>query len=249
MDDRAALRLQLEWGIDEALGEAPVSRLLPTGPRAAPVPMRPAAAVPAPVIPAAPAPAVAATLAELYAAIAAFPCPLHDTAHSTVLPAGRPDTGLLLLGDAPGPDDDRSGSIFGGPTGAVLDRVLGSAGLGRDDMMLANVLPWRPPGGRPANEAEVALCLPLLDQLLTLTRPRILVLLGATPLRALFGPGLVLRGARGKWLDLERPGPGGPIRTLPMQPPDRWLATPTDRQNTWADLLTLKAGMRAPVSD
>ena len=183
-------------------------------------------------------------LAALHAAWDAFDaCPLRATASSTVTPSGNPASGLVLLAEAPGPDDDRSGQAFSGAAGQIVDRVLGSAGLSRQDLLLAFMVPWRPPGGRPASDTEVALCLPFVQRLLALTAPKLVVLMGAGPLRWLAPEAGTLRQARGKWLELVVPGMAAPLPALPMVAPADWLKTPAGRQGCWADLMLLREAL------
>lgn len=249
LDDLAALRLQLDWGVDEALGEVPLDRLGVEPPAVTlrvigrPV-MRAVmrAVAPSPALPAGAAASVAALvdLAAVHAALDGFRAhPLRATASATVPPGGNIAAGLVILGDAPGADDDRSGQAFSGKTGALLDRVFGAAGLGRERAMLTFLLPWRPPGGRAPNDAEVALVLPYLHRTLALVRPRHLVLLGEVALRTLVEPGATLRGHRGRWTEVSVPGLEAPVPALPMLAPERWLQSPATRQQSWADLLML----------
>ncbi len=254
MDDLSALRLQIEWGADEALLDAPVDRLarperLPVSRPLGPRPLAPnPAAVLAPVRAAVPAPAAtdAVDLPGLQAALDRFDaCLLRGTASTTVAPSGNAAAGLVLIGEAPGAEDDRAGTAFAGQAGQALDRVLGSAGLGRDALLLCFLVPWRPPGGRPVNEAEVAQCLPFLLRLLGLVRPRRLVLLGGGPLRALTGDATSIRRARGRWVEAAVPGLADRVPALPMLPPDQWLSSPASKQAVWADLLTLRSTLDA----
>lgn len=240
MDDLAALRLLVEWGADEALLDAPVDRF---GPAAAAIA---APALRAPPILVRPAPAVpgsgaldAPDLAALHAALDALGHPLRGTASTTVAPSGNPAAGLVLVGEAPGPEDDRSGQAYSGPAGQVLDRVMGSAGLGRDQALLTFLVPWRPPGGRPPSEGEIAACLPYLHRLLALVRPRVVVLMGGGPLRVMAGNAGGSRRARGKWTEIVVPGLDRPISALPMLPPDQVLGSAASKQGTWADMLSL----------
>ena len=257
MDDIAALRLQIEWGADEALLDAPVDRFSPSPQQPSepirrpvkPQPARPAMVPP----PAAGSPhesvpvlarrqaAAAPDLAALQAATDTFDaCLLRATASTTVAPSGNPATGLVLIGEAPSADDDRAGHAFSGPLGQSIDRVLASAGLDRTALLLTLLVPWRPPGGRPLSESEIAQCVPFLQRLLALAGPRHLVLMGAGPLRALAPEAATLRQARGKWVDISIPGIPKPIPTLPIHAPDAWLKTPAARQTIWADLLLLR---------
>jgi uracil-DNA glycosylase family 4 len=241
MDSLAALRLQVEWGADEALGDEPRDHFQPAPgrePSAAP-PARPAPAPPAARGQA--AADAASTLDGLHAALDAFDgCPLRAMATATVRPDGNPAARLVLVAEAPGADDDRAGTAFAGPSGQALDRVLGSIGLDRSTMLLTHLVPWRPPGGRAPTEAEIQSCLPFLLRLLHLVRPDRLVLLGAAPARALTGASDSIRRLRGRWLQAALPGADAPIPALPMLPWDQWLRTPAAKRDCWADLLALR---------
>jgi DNA polymerase len=264
MGELEALRLMLEWGADEALLDSPVDRFAPTArpvpphpapsavPSGAHSPLAPSAALvspraagPAQAEQAASAAAAATDLAILHQIIDGFTaCPLRATASHTIAPSGNPAAGLLFVYDNPGPDDDRAGRAFSGPSGARLDRVLGSAGLDRTRFLVAPLLPWRTPGGRPASDAEVALCLPFLHRVVALVRPRRLVVLGAGPYRALGGDENGFRKARGKWALHAIPGLDAPIPVLPMLSAELWLSSAASRQATWADLLQLMAALQ-----
>lgn len=247
LDSLAALRLQLEWGADEALADAPVDWLhAAPAPAVADAPRRVLARAEPVALRPAPAPASinvdAGSLEALHDALRAFTgCPLRATATHTVRPSGNPASGLLLVGEAPSADDDRTGHAFSGQPGQVLDRVLGSAGLDRTRVFLTTLVPWRPPGSRPPTEAEVQACLPFLMRLIALVQPARIVLLGAGPVRAFLGASDGVRKLRGKWQDAVVNGTVLPA--LPMLPLDQWLRSPTAKRDTWTDLLTLRAAL------
>jgi len=253
MDDLAALRLQIEWGADEALDNEPRDHFRPTlkptlGPTLqapfAPTLSAPAAPTRAVMPVAARSQAVAtaaATLAELHTALDGFDgCALRATATTTVRPDGNPTARLVLIAEAPGADDDRTGIAFAGLAGQTLDRMLRSIALGRDSMLLTHLVPWRPPGGRAPTEAEIQVCLPFLLRLLHLVRPDQLILLGSAPVRALTGNSDSIRRLRGRWLEAALPGFDAPIPALPMLPSDQWLRSPAAKRDSWADLLALR---------
>jgi DNA polymerase len=267
-DMLAALRLQLEWGADEALAEAPLDRLAPRPapparaepPRAQPSaaqPSRPqpSAAPPRPAPPPAALPLPGAaqarraqdiaqactTLDELRAALAAFDgCPLSATATNLVFNDGNPDAGLMLIGEGPGADEDRVGKPFVGKAGQLLDRMLASIGLDRSHYLITNVVFWRPPGNRTPTDAEVQTCLPFLHRQIALVRPRHLVLLGAPATKALTGNAAGITRIRGKWLQAAIPGLDAPVPALPMLHPAYLLRTPDAKRRAWADLLLLR---------
>jgi uracil-DNA glycosylase len=253
------LRLQMEWGADEALDELPVDRLRPVSagtvpplaapPLAAPplaarvrrAPERPAS-VPTgtPVERAIRAAAQANSLAELKAAIAGFEgCPLRDMATNMVFAAGDPDAGLLLIGGAPGADEDRSGTPFAGREGALLDQMLVSAGLKREAMLLSPVIPWRPPGGRVPNPGELQLYRPFLGRLITLTAPSRIVLLGALAASTVLGA--AKRGRTVGWLDMTVEGQ--PSRILILPAIADLLKTPARRKDAWFGMRLLRRAL------
>ncbi len=232
IDALTALRLQAEWGADEAIAETPLDRFT----RAAP----PAAARPVAVA-AAPKPVRAASLDELHAALDAFEaCPLRATATHTVRPDGNPAAGLVLIGEGPGSDDDRSGRAFSGKQGEVLDRVLGSIGLDRSKLLLTTLVPWRPPGGRKLADSEIQACLPFLHRLLAIVRPRRLILLGAVPVRVLSGSTESIRRLRGRWVDVSIPEFDTPVTAKPIPPLDQWLQSASSKQDLWFDMIQLR---------
>lgn len=263
MDDLALLRLQLDWGADEALAEAPVDRLARVD--VAPVAAAPAATVRpsgarSPIVPPPPATggavgraaaiaAQAQTREELRAALAAFDgCALAATAANLVFADGNPDSGLMFVGEAPGVEEDRAGLPFVGPSGRFLDRMLASIGLDRTRFLITNLIPWRPPGNRNPTDAEVLMCLPFLHRHIALTRPRHLVLLGSLATKALTGSTAGIRSLRGKWLHLAVPGLPEPVPTLPMLHPAYLLRTAGAKRDAWADLVTLRRRLDAELT-
>jgi DNA polymerase len=258
MDVLEALRLQIEWGADEALADLPLDRLAAPPPRApapppaarpAAQPMRPAPAQPAIL----PVPGMAQaerardiaaacnTLEELRAALAAFDgCPLSATATNLVFNDGNPETELMLIGEGPGADEDRAGKPFVGKSGQLLDRMLASIGLDRTKCLITNVVFWRPPGNRTPTDAEVQACLPFLYRQIALVRPKRLVLVGGLSAKALTGnPAGILR-SRGKWVRVQVPGLEAPLPALPTLHPAYLLRTPGAKREAWADLVLLR---------
>ena len=241
MDDLAALRLQIEWGADEALEDAPIDRLHTV--KAPPKPPPPLAgggrgegAPQTPAERALQSAAAASTLDDLRAAIAGFDgCVLRDTASHLVFADGNEAASLLVIGEPPGAAEDRSGAPFAGPAGAYLDRMLGSIGLQRDSLLLTHLIPWRPPGDRPPSAGELAICLPFLLRLIAITRPRRLMLLGPLAARSLLPQTASRRRQRGVWIDSIAGVPA-----LPTFGPAELMRAPKDRRAAWADLRLLR---------
>jgi DNA polymerase len=263
MDALTALRLHLEWGADEALDEAPRDRLAirpavvrataagPAAPVAAtalaPVPPLLPASPPQPVRRAQEVAAAADTPAALKAALAAFDgCALSATATNLVFADGNPDAGLMLIGEAPGGEEDRAGKPFVGPSGQLLDRMLASIGLDRTQYLITNLIPWRPPGNRNPTDSEVLICLPFLLRHIALVRPRRLVLLGALASRAILGGSAGITKLRGKWASATIPGLDAPLPALPMLHPAYLLRSPGAKRDAWSDLLLLRRTLDSP---
>ena len=256
MDDLAALRLLVEWGADEALADVPVDRFatpvptvdaaltagpLQTSSRPAAAPFKAPPRGAAAAVQAGALAAAATTLDALHAALDGFEgCPLRATATNTVRPSGNPAAGLVLVAEAPGAEDDRTGAAFSGPPGQMLDRVLGSIGLDRSAVLLTHLVPWRPPGSRAPNEAEVQACLPFLQRLLALARPRRIVLAGAGPAKALAGATEGVRRLRGRWLPIPIEGGDLSAQALSLPPLDQWMRSAATKRSLWADLLELR---------
>jgi DNA polymerase len=242
----AALRLQAEWGVDEAVAATPWDRLAPRHMPAAVPPASPPAGAPQAVSAAQHAASTAATLDELRAAIVAFrDCGLAATATQAVVIDGDPASGLLFIGEAPGAEEDRSGLPFVGPSGRFLDRMLASIGLDRTGFAITNIVWWRPPGNRTPTDAEVAVCLPFLHRLIALMRPRRLVLLGAPSMRSMTGRREGITRLRGRWLEVTVPGVAATIPALATLHPAYLLRTPGAKRDAWADLRLLRRALDA----
>ena len=255
----AALALQCDWGADEALMESPADRLTareaPARPEPRPAPeatQRPAGQA-APVVLATAPPAqarareladAAPDLAALKAAIASFDASaLRETATNLVFGEGIADSGLMLIGEAPGADEDRAGRPFVGASGQLLDKMFGSVGLSREsNFYITNILPWRPPGNRTPTDAEVALFLPFLQRQVALIRPKRLVLVGGVAAKGLIGGKEGITRLRGRWHEVEIPGLGR-LPALPTLHPAYLLRSPASKREAWADLLLLRRAL------
>ena len=249
MDDAfALLRLQVEWGADEAIDPDPIDRLRPVEAQPAPlprlVPALPATTEAPKTTPSERAMALAAqagTLDELRGALSRFDgCALRDTASNLVFAEGNPASQTLIVGEPPGRDEDRGGHPFAGAEGQLLDQMLVSIGLTRGDLMMTPLLPWRPPGGRPPSPTEIALCLPFLHRLIVLLKPRRMVVLGAIAARALLpaAPNR-RRGPRG-WSDIRIPDMRESLPGLILPGLPDLLKNPPLRRDAWAGLRLLR---------
>lgn len=186
------------------------------------------------------------SLAELRAALESFDgCPLKLTASSTVFADGNPDAPLMLIGEAPGRDEDRQGIPFVGESGQLLAKMMASIGYDRSRYYITNVLPWRPPGNRTPTDQEVATCLPFLVRHIELVQPKVLLLLGGLPTRSLFARPEGIMRQRGKWRDYESVGLSHPIPALATLHPAFLLRQPGQRRLAWRDLLEILYKLRA----
>jgi uracil-DNA glycosylase len=253
----ALLRWYVEMGADDAIGAEPANRFAPppavpqaTSPPLARRPGPAAAAVPPKALTESPAEAAqsarqlaasAETVAELAALVAGFEgCALKRTATNTVFADGNPAASVMIIGEAPGAEEDRIGRPFVGRAGQLLDRMLAAIGLDRQGVLITNVIYWRPPGNRTPTTAEIASCLPFVLRHVALVSPKILVLCGGTAAGALLPQGQGITRLRGRWFNLEIPGLVDPVPTLPMFHPSFLLRSPERKREAWRDLLALR---------
>jgi DNA polymerase len=253
--ERQTVQALLAWyaamGADEAIGEVPVDRFAATAParpsttaREARLVARPAT-VKAPVLGngmAAAAAREAATLVELQAMVAGFDgCALKRTAKSLCFARGRDDARLMLIGEAPGRDEDLQGKPFVGRAGQMLDRMLAAIGLAEDHVYITNTVYWRPPGNRTPTPEEVEACAPFLARQIELLSPQVLVLLGGAAAKNILGITEGIMRLRGKWLVYACAG--GEIATLATLHPAFLLRNPEHKRLAWRDLLMVKERM------
>lgn len=265
--DRAALESLLEFyveaGVDCALDETPRDRFAdgarPPAPAARAIEPPPRAALPDTAPPRRPLPAAAASaeeaaedarqrarqaasLAELEALLASFDgCALKFSAKNLCFADGNPDGRVMIVGEAPGGDEDRIGRPFVGRAGQLLDRMLAAIGLDRGAVYIANVVPWRPPGNRDPTPQEVAICKPFLERQIELADPDFLVCVGAASVRALLGVKDGILRTRGRWFPY-RTGQRE-IRALATLHPAYLLRSPLQKRLAWRDLRALRRAL------
>lgn len=241
----AALDWQVELGADEAILDTPVNRYEAAAEAraAAPEPAAPPQPGPPPVVEqdhvaeAEAAARAASSLDGLRAAMAAFEgCELKRGSRNLVFCDGDPGARVMIVGEAPGRNEDLQGKPFVGQAGQLLDRMFAAIGLSRQDgsLYITNVLPWRPPRNRDPSDDEIAMLRPFLHRHIELAEPDFLVVMGNTPAMALLNRRGILR-MRGTWAGaLGRP-------VLPMAHPAYLLRNMAAKRDAWADLLSLKA--------
>ena len=185
--------------------------------------------------------AAANTLEELKDAIAKFDgISLKATATNLVFADGNPQARLMLIGEAPGGEEDRRGVPFIGPAGQLLDRMLAAIGHDRTNSYITNIVNWRPPGNRKPSPAEMTLCLPFIERHIALVDPALIVLLGDTAAKTLTNRTEGITRLRGKWFSWSKPNSTDTIPMLPTFHPAFLLRSPSQKREAWMDLLAAK---------
>lgn len=181
----------------------------------------------------------AGDLNALQAALAAFDhCELKRGARNLVFSDGIAGAPVMIIGEAPGRDEDREGRPFVGRAGQLLDRMLAAIDMARTDkdapVYITNVLPWRPPQNRDPSPEEIAMMRPFLERHIALAKPKVLVIMGNISAQAVLGKRGITR-LRGTWTECFG------LPALPMFHPAYLLRQPAAKREAWADLLSLKA--------
>lgn len=200
--------------------------------------------------------AAANTLEELREAIAAFDgLAIKKTATNLVFSDGNPKAQVMLIGEAPGADEDRQGKPFVGVSGQLEDKILACIGLSReaetpeDSVYISNILNWRPPGNRTPSPAETEVSLPFIERHIQLINPKLIILCGGVSAKTLLGSGESISKLRKTWHDYLPQTPelakdARPIPAIATYHPAYLLRTPAQKKAVWADMLMLQAKMR-----
>ena len=261
----AALRWQMEMGVDVALVDspAPQAKLRTTSLKVGvqqqntPVAAGPLSAAAAPSDDILPVLLSAQTLSSDLAAVktldalrnamAGFDgCALKKTASNLVFADGNPEAKIMIIGEAPGGDEDRMGLPFVGAAGQLLDKMLASIGLDRQHVYITNILPWRPPGNRTPSSEEVALLWPFLRRHIQLIAPKVIFALGGSSAKLLLNTTTGILKLRGqvREIDFGEVGQANVISVLPSLHPAYLLRAPKMKQQAFYDLLALKSMCR-----
>ena len=258
MNEDLGIKEILEWyltaGVDETCGEVPFALAEPAKEMPRIVPAAVSAAVRPAENSARPATTELAhacqsarelcqkaeTLEELKKMVEEFDgCALKLTANKTVFGYGSGTARLLLIGEAPGADEDRSGIPFVGRSGQLLEKMLKAIGFDRNECFITNVLPWRPPGNRTPTEGEIAVCLPFLKRQIDLVSPEAIMILGGSAANALLDNGEPISRMRGKWLEYKK-SDGGKVPVLASFHPAYLLRNSGQKAKAWVDMLRMK---------
>ena len=182
----------------------------------------------------------ARSLAELRAAMEGFAgCNLRNSARNLVFAEGDAASGIMIVGPMPYADDDRDGQPFAGRLGDMLTRMIAGIGLTRENVLLSNVVPWRPPGNRVPTAREADICRPFIERQIALAEPKHLLLLGNFTARFFFGGNDTIHQLRGEWREL--PVGGITVATLATLHPQDLVTAPINKRFAWQDLLAFKA--------
>jgi DNA polymerase len=185
-----------------------------------------------------------ATLDELREHMARFEgCNLKFTAKNTVFADGNPDAAVMLVGEAPGRDEDVEGLPFVGRSGQLLDRMLAAIGLDRTSVYIANVIPWRPPGNRTPTPHEAEICRPFIERQIELAGPKLLITLGGPSAKLLLNTVDGILRLRGNWRS-HVTASGVSIPTMPTLHPAYLLRNPAHKKLAWRDFLEVKAKLK-----
>src|SRR4051812_23088184 len=234
----------------DVASDAGTASTRPSDPRLGNVPARAAVAAPpapdAAVMAAREAAQSASSLEDLRAILDRFDgCGLKGSASRLVFADGTPGSKLMLIGEAPGAEEDKLGLPFVGRSGQLLDRMLAAIGLDRTQVYIANVVPWRPPGNRTPTPQEVAICKPFIERQIELADPDILVCLGGPAAQTLLDIRDGILKTRGRWFSY-RTG-RREIRAFATLHPAYLLRQPLQKRLAWRDFRALKRALTMPT--
>lgn len=255
------LKFYVDSGVDEAIGDIALDRtkipekvsvFSPPARTASPLPTAPAIqeeAITGAFEAMGDARALAAsskTIDELKSALESFQgLSLKRTATQIVFADGNPAAKIMLVGEAPGTDEDRIGRPFVGASGQLLDKMLAAIGLSRENnVYISNIINWRPPGNRPPSDAEVALSLPFIQRHIELVNPSVLVYVGGVSAKALIQTTQGITRLRGKWSEYKTDGLEKPVPAIALFHPAYLLSSPAEKGLAWSDLLRLKMKLK-----
>lgn len=193
--------------------------------------------------------ASAQTLEQLQSALDDFEgCSLKHTARQLVFSRGNPDADLMIVGEAPGKEEDEQGQPFVGRSGQLLDRMLASIGLTEDQFYITNIVNWRPPGNRKPTDIEVEACRPFCERHIALVQPKILVFAGGISAQTLMRSNIGIMKLRGRWSEFTPTDTDQVIPALPIFHPAFLLRRPIEKKKAWQDLLSLKMKLQETTS-
>jgi uracil-DNA glycosylase family 4 len=262
----AALEWHLDHGADEAMENSPVNRIMGSKDEGMPGKNVSIPTPPSPIVSSSPqtvstksdiiaeavkCAAAANTLDDLKAAIAEFDgIAIKKTATNLVFSSGNSNAKIMLIGEAPSADEDRTGAPFVGAGGQLLDKILKFIDIDRNEtgsyksIYITNILNWRPPGNRTPGPGEIDLSLPFIEKHIALIKPEILILCGAVAARSLLNSTDGISKLRKKWHCYKTVtaglGVSVEIPAIATYNPDFLAGAPSQKRAMWADMLSLK---------
>ena len=165
-------------------------------------------------------------------------CELLETARSTVFCDGNVDAEIMLVGEAPGNQEDIEGKPFVGKSGQLLDKILETININRTNCYISNIIPWRPPGNRNPTAEEISMCLPFIKKHIELVNPKILLLVGSISSKSILNKNLGITKLRGEW-HIYKDG-NVEIPALPIFHPAYLLRRPNNKSYVMRDILLFK---------
>ena len=163
-------------------------------------------------------------------------CLLKNQAKQAVFADGNSSSKIMLIGEAPGAEEDNVGKPFVGAAGKLLDKMLAAIKLDRRSVYITNVVPWRPPNNRAPNSEEILQCLPFIQKHIEIIQPSIIILLGGTAAKAILATTHGITKLRGKWHEYNNLNINKPIPTRAMYHPAYLLRSPLYKKDAWKDL-------------
>lgn len=186
------------------------------------------------------------SLTELEAAVRNFDgCDLKKSAFSTVFADGSANAKVMLIGEAPGANEDKEGIPFCGQSGKLLNNILPSIGLKREDVYITNTVFWRPPGNRRPTSQEIEICKPFVEKHVALLNPKIIILVGSTAVESLLDSKIPMHTLRDGHYDYNNPYLKSPIRTVVIFHPSYLLRQPAKKKLMWYDMIRIKGLLTA----
>lgn len=181
-------------------------------------------------------------LNELKKAVENFDgCNLKKMATNTVFSDGNPDSEIMVIGEAPGNNEDLQGIPFCGDSGILLNEMLNAVNLTRKkDFYITNVIFWRPPGNRRPSEEELAICRPFVEKHIQLFAPKVIILVGATAMSAILGINEPITKIRGRFLDYKPDFLSKNTKTFTIFHPSFLMRQPAKKKVAWQDMLSLE---------
>ena len=186
------------------------------------------------------------SLAELKVKLENFEgCELKKTAHKTVFGDGNPESKIMVIGEAPGADEDREGIPFVGASGKLLDQMFSAIGLTRANYFITNIIPWRPPGNREPTMDERLTCMPFVERMIELIDPQVIIMVGGVSAKSLLGVTTGVTNLRGNWHTYKTAHSEKDYQAYAIYHPSYLLRSPGQKRTAWKDFLHLKQKIKS----